>query len=267
MVKKTRLIVNSYLSPHQYRLKPSDIDLIEKTDLFIWVGKAMLPQITKYIAKRKGRTLELLKVDKLHLLGESHSHNDEKETDLRKEDHKHQDEEGLGYDPHIWLSTDNSMLIARSIYAQLVMLDAENEGKYLANLNNFVEKVGKVKIKIEKTLGKVKNNPYFSFHDAYSYFEEEFSLSNKGVLRVNVTKSIKAKTMYLLQKEIRKYPNACLFYEPQFDKRIVEQLAFKNKIGILDPIGYKEKADGFFAIITNLANGFNKCLSENKQNK
>jgi len=249
----TGLIADSYLSPHQYAIKPSKARDIIHADLVIWVGEVMMPQLDKYIQRRHGTTITAAELPQIKRLpADKHHHHD---------DDEHEKEHS--YDPHLWLSTDNAQIIAKAIAERLIKKDPTHEEKYRHNLANFIQQVDDLKASIQLSF-KHKGIPdYYLFHDAYRYFEDEFGIKSKGIIREHAGQSPKTRHLNDLKNQLQQSSMACLFREPQFNSPIVDKLVegtTRINVAILDPIGYqKNKNIGYGAILRHIAEQISSC--------
>lgn len=262
----TELISNSYLSPHDYALKPSDTQQIAEADILLWIGEAMMPQLKNSIAKRHPNqtTITAADLSSVHLITSQHTHDHDTHESHSHHDHSEEHGEAIAYDPHLWLSTENAKAIATALTIALVKQDQANAERYQKNLMEFRKELTALKSHI---LGNFESNPpkpYFVFHDAYHYFEDEFGIEHHGVIKAHAGQSLRTKQLHQLQRQLKKTPNACLFREPQFDAPIIDKLAQQSAvtIAILDPVGYGAKQSGYPAILQNIAIQISHCQPE-----
>lgn len=267
VLQPSDLVVDSYISPHNYQLKPSDAQKIREADIFIWGGEVMTPQLSGIVKSRSKAqvTIDVSKLADIHLIkltaeeAHHHDHNGE-------DNHDHDTEANHDYDPHIWLSPHNAIVIATALQQQLAAIDSENRERYQANLEAFIDETNALQLKIKEQLKPYQKKNYFVFHDAYRYFGEAFAMQAAGVVKTDPSKLSRSKSLLLLKQEIG--DSDCLFIEPQFRQELVMQLVKnKLKIGTLDPIGYRQNADvntpnvkGYSQILEDMASALAKCL-------
>ncbi len=255
----TDLLADSYLSPHNYALKPSDVNKIIHADLVIWIGEAMMPQLGKYLGKRgKNKpTITASKLADIQLIkGESH---DEQHNENSHEDHAHNE---LSYDPHLWLSTHNAQVIAAAIAEALIKLDPTQKKTYQHNLKTFTQKLQQTHDDLLNTLTNTPPQPYFVFHDAYAYFEREFGVAPAAMIRLHAGQVPKTKHLVKLKKQLQSYQQVCLFSEPQFKSPLVKSLTQGTNVTVstLDPLGYQaDKQIGYSNILKNIAQRLIQC--------
>lgn len=269
--KSTELVVDSYLSPHKYNLKPQDVEKVLHSDLFIWVGEAILPQLTKLVERRKQyRMGTTITIDTLAGL-DKHKLNDLNGDDGHQHIHSSSDEfdksENTYYDPHLWLSTHNAKVIARAIATKVGELNPHKKEEYQKNLEKFITEVDMLKKEIIHQFYQIKLRDFYVLHDAYGYFEEEFGVRHKGSIRSHSGQLPRVRDFLQLKKEIAVLNGSCILSEPQFKSSLITSLVSDNDntVGILDPIGYQKNqfnsdihTNGYTKIIKNIADSLLK---------
>lgn len=295
---QTDVIVDSPMSPHQYKIKPSDVKRIDDADLVVRVSNHFLSELSRFVLDDDKRLLDLVSLASIHKIKSNHDHHhdeahhheeghDEHKHDAhehkheeKKDEHKHEahehkekhdehkhdenDEHGeLSVDPHIWLSPDNANAIAAAIAERLVEIDPQNQQRYADNLSAFKQKTDAQKKVLAEKLVVIKGKPFVVFHDAYQYFQQAFGIEQTAMVRQDVSKGIRTKSFVMLEKALKDYPHVCVFKEPQFKSTVVDQLALnKNtRISSLDPIGYKKNGEGYHLILDDIANSMVECLT------
>ncbi len=261
--EQTGLIVDSYLSPHDYKLKPQDVQKIGNADIFLWANEHVAPQLAKAVSRREnGVTLTAAKLPDIELLKLGKDAHDHHEAHEHGETHDH---EKVAYDPHLWLSPHNAKVIASALAKKLSKIDSANAGNYAKNLKGFIADVDASKADIEKQLKANPPKPYFIFHDAYGYFEHEFGLKHAGTLRAHAGQAPRTQHIVKLQQHLKAASDACLFTEPQFNSPLVKQLVNDTRVTIstLDPIGYQKKQgnvkNGYTQLLQRLAEHLQTC--------
>ncbi len=260
--QSTKLLADSYLSPHNYAVKPSDAKAIADADLVIWVGEAMMPQLDKYIDKRpqNKKTITASKLANIQLIRGQHHHDSEKNEEENHETHEHH--EKLSYDPHLWLSTHNAEVIATAIADALIQLDTSHTKIYRKNLATFKQKLIQTHHDLIGLFESQPPLPYFVFHDAYAYFEKEFGVEPAAIIRLHAGQTPKTKHLVELKKQLQSQKQACLFSEPQFNSALVKTLIQGTdvKVSTLDPVGYQPNSQaGYTQILRNIAKQLTQC--------
>lgn len=212
-------------SPHSHSLKPSDARKLREADVVFWVGPAMETFLPKLLNGTQ-KAVSLMDVKGVQLLHTGES-----------DHHGHHDHGG--HDPHIWLSTDNARVIATEMSRVLASLDGANQARYQANLERFLQSMDKTD---ERNLEKVRqsgNKPFFVFHNAYGYLQEQYGLPAAGYFTQNPEQQPGARHLVDLQGQLDKAGAVCIFREPQFQPAYIDRLTegLAVTVGVLDPLG------------------------------
>ncbi|HHW7567945.1 TPA: zinc ABC transporter substrate-binding protein ZnuA [Mannheimia haemolytica] len=288
-VTETKVLLPVTASPHDYSLKPSDVTQLQSAQLVVWVGDGLEGFLEKSIEKLpKEKVLTLEDVDAIddivdkaskkedkdddHDHKHAHKHKHEHKHDHKHEGHNHEghnhDHHGHSHDEdwHIWLSSEASELAAEQIAARLSEQMPEQKAKIAENLAKFKANLTAKKAEIAKQLEPVKAKGYYTFHDAYGYFEREYGLNSLGSFTINPTVAPGAKTIASIKKNIEKHKAQCLFAEPQFTPKVIETLAKETKVNVgqLDPLGAKVQlsATAYPEFLQSMADEFSQCLSK-----
>lgn len=283
-VKEPQVIVDGFLSEHEYYLKPSDIRILKQAQLVIWVGNTIDPFMNSYI-KNAPSTQMIIKIQDipgLHILSlrqggvwEQHTHCHENELqeeinsrdgDLKENLNRECIEEDKDkIDGHLWLDPQNAKIIAAYISSQLIILDPQNQAIYLKNLSQLNLRLDEIDRQVAKNLTSHHQNPILVAHDAYQYFEKRYQLNVVGSVTLTPGESLSIKRLHDILGKISAYPQLCIFQEPQFNNQklaeILNSSHTKVKIGTLDPIGANIPAGPnlYFELLTNLVNQILKC--------
>lgn len=268
-VTETKVLLPVSASPHDYSLKPSDVEQLQSVQLVVWIGEEMESFLEKSIDKLpKEKVLTLEDVPAIKELVE-HSGEEKEDKHDHKHDHKHShNHDGHSHDEdwHIWLSPKAGEQIAEQIAERLSQQLPEQKAKIAENLANFKATLATKNSEIAKQLEPVKSKGYYTFHDAYGYFEDAYGLKSLGSFTINPTVAPGAKTLNAIKKSITQKKAQCLFAEPQFTPKVIESLSkgTSAKVGQLDPLGAKIELsrEAYPQFLQSLADQFSDCLSK-----
>ncbi|MDG6312714.1 zinc ABC transporter substrate-binding protein ZnuA [Glaesserella parasuis] len=275
-VTETKVLLPTSASPHDYSLKPSDVEQLQSAQLVVWIGEEMETFLEKSIEKLpKEKVLTLEDVPAIKELVE-HSGEEKEDKHDHKHEHKHShnhahhdhSHDGHSHDEdwHIWLSPKASEHIAEQIAERLSQQLPEQKAKIAENLANFKATLATKNSEIAKQLEPVKSKGYYTFHDAYGYFEEAYGLKSLGSFTINPTVAPGAKTLNAIKKSIAQKKAQCLFAEPQFTPKVIESLSkgTSAKVGQLDPLGAKIELskNAYPEFLQSLADQFGVCLAQ-----
>ncbi|AOF02253.1 zinc ABC transporter substrate-binding protein [Serratia surfactantfaciens] len=266
-VTPTEVLLPDGASPHDFALRPSDIQRLRSADLVLWVGPDMEAFLTKALvpisADRKLANSELPAVKPLLMKGEDdddHDHADEAHNHA-DDDHGHHHGE---YNMHVWLSPEVAKVTAIAIHDRLLELMPQNKDKLDANLRQFENLLTQTDKNVGNMLTPVQGKGYFVFHDAYGYFEKHYGLSPLGHFTVNPEIQPGAQRLHQIRTQLVEQKAVCVFAEPQFRPAVINAVAKGTKVrsGTLDPlgIGIALGKDSYGKFLTALSNQYVSCL-------
>ncbi|SUT88057.1 high-affinity zinc transporter periplasmic component [Actinobacillus ureae] len=281
-VTESKVLLPVTASPHDYSLKPSDVEQLKSAQLVVWVGEDLETFLEKSIDKLpKEKVLSLDDVPAIKAIvdaTEKHEH-DHKHEHHEHHDHKHEhhehaheghdhhhDHEGHSHDKdwHIWFSPEASLAAAEQIAARLSVQLPEQKAKIAENLATFKANLTAKNEQIRNQLSQVKGKGYYTFHDAYGYFERAYGLNSLGSFTINPSVAPGAKTLSMIKKNIAEHKAQCLFAEPQFTPKVIESLSkgTQVKVGQLDPLGAKIELSqtAYPQFLQAIADEFSQCL-------
>ncbi|MBV4554304.1 zinc ABC transporter substrate-binding protein ZnuA [Pseudomonas sp. SWRI102] len=250
-------------SPHHYALRPSDVRKVQSVDLLYWIGPDMegfLPRVLN------GRTLPSVAVQDLpglklrHFADDSASHEDE---DHGSDEHDHDHRPGT-VDAHLWLSPLNARVIAAKMATDLSAADPANASRYQSNLKGFNQRLDAMDARLKARLAGVAGKPYFVFHEAFDYFEDNYGLKHAGVFAVAAEVQPGAQHVAAMRTRLQAVGKTCVFSEPPLRPRLAETLVagLPVKLAELDALGgyTPATAQGYEQLLEKLGNDLAGCL-------
>ena len=88
-------------------------------------------------------------------------------------------------DPHIWLNPVYAKIQVQNIALAFSNADHENEEFYHTNAAKYNEKLDLLDLKIRNELSSCSND-FVAFHDAFSYFADEYNLNQHTIISSNL---------------------------------------------------------------------------------
>ena len=245
------LLIDQLQSPHDYHMKPSDIKKMQRADIIIYAG----PEIESFMLSILNRLpkpaiafsqisgMVLLKGRSLH---PSHDHG---------EHHT---------DGHTWLSTQNAKTFVKYLVEVLVELDQQNAKQYRSNAQRLLRKLDALHSDIRQRLTPLKDQPFLQFHDAFQYFENEFSLSGGHFFTTGTEHKTGIKQLRKVKQQMIENNIRCIFYEPPVVPPILHNLIIPGETLLLplEPLGYHVTAgaDLYFQLMDNITQQLEVCL-------
>jgi zinc transport system substrate-binding protein len=286
---KTISLIPTEISPHEYKLKPSDIKKLQNGNIIFYVSDHLETSITKvfenlpkniksinlmedagikHLAIRDNEAWE--RHDHRHGHGDHHDHDkkakehddhEEEKHAKKHDDHNNHEKED---DVHIWLSPDNAVKIIKKVNKELSLYFPENAKTYNKNTNQMIKKINELEVELKNELSGIKDKPYIVFHDAYQYFETSFDLNAVGSIALDGDIASSPKQISFIKDKIVKFKASCVFKEPQFDSKLVKIVAegTNAQIGTLDPLGLNIKSgeNFYLQLLKNMAKSLKDCL-------
>jgi zinc transport system substrate-binding protein len=270
----TQLLINPNYSPHNYQLKPSDVQKIKDADIIFMVDDGFEVFLARYLKKNhiKAKIVKIIEspdlitlpTRKIKVLDVAHDH----DHDHHNHGHDHS-KCHHNIDLHIWTNPLNAQIIVQDIATTLAKSNPNHKDIYLENSRNTINKLKDLDLEISKTLDKqIQNRPFISFHDAYQYLEQHYHLINAGTIAGHDF-VYGPKTIEELKKNVKEHDVKCVFAEPQFSNNLMQKIAKSTgtKLGYLDieggNFGKKVKPEElyFFMMRKNVEN-IKSCLQD-----
>ena len=175
------LLVPMGADPHDWEPTIRDTERLQKTDMIIvngigyehWLNSLELSDIAGILVDTSNGISTL----------DSANHDEEKHDDHAKED-GHDDEDNHNHgvlDPHIWLNPVFAQLQVKNIANALSNSDPTNKNYYQSNAAIYNQKLNLLDTKIRTELSGCKTD-FITFHDAFSYFSEEYGLTQHTII-------------------------------------------------------------------------------------
>ncbi|MGC6386940.1 zinc ABC transporter substrate-binding protein ZnuA [Ewingella sp. S1.OA.A_B6] len=264
-VTPTEILLPDGASPHDFALRPSDLQKIRRADLVVWVGPEMEAFMTKSTAQLSpNRQVEIATLNTVKPLlqkgdEDEHNHGHDGAPDQHADEHHHGE-----YNMHVWMSPEIAKQTAIAIHAKLLELMPQKKDKLDANLKQFEDSLTKVDENLGKMLQPVQGKGYFVFHDGYGYFEKHFGLSPLGHFTVNPEIQPGAQRLHLIRTQLVEQKAVCVFAEPQFRPAVINAVAQGTtvRMGTLDPLGsgIALGKDSYVNFLSHLTNQYVSCL-------
>lgn len=148
---------------HDYTLMPKDMKALSSAKAVVINGAGMEHFLEGAEGLRENIIIDSSKGIPLICGEEGESH----------EGHGH----AHGGNAHIWMNPKNAVKQTENIAAGLIKIFPEHRARIEENLNLYKEKLLSLDREISEELKPYKGAEFISFHEAYDYFAEEYSLT------------------------------------------------------------------------------------------
>ena len=261
------LIVKGGTSPHLYSLRPSDIHVIDRGDLVVWIGAAVETFLIRYIKAVENKTAVVspLNMHGVVLLSRRRGTRWESGYDQIGSRIPNPTDVHTHADPHVWLDPRNASEIVKGLVAVLALIDPRNGRIYVRNGKAMRLRLANLDRELRTILSPHKDRVYVVYHDAYQYFERRYGLSPQGSVTLHPESQPSPKRISEIQKLVQTGQAICVFSEPQFKLGIVQRLVESGHFrhGVLDPIGagLEPGPDLYFTLLRGLGSAIADCFT------
>ncbi|MCC2638535.1 MAG: periplasmic solute binding protein [Moraxellaceae bacterium] len=236
-------------SAHHYQLRPADRIALARADLVLWVG----PAHEQFLARVLAGQPRLLTAQRLPGISLKLKRRPDGDSALPGT-----------VDAHVWLDTDNAVVIARALAEALAARDPSRAALYRRNANAFANRLGTFETREAQRFQRLRSRSYLAYHDAYQYLEPTLGLNFRGSLLSGDEDRPGARHFLLMSQRIRKEGLYCLLGEPGFDQALARHVfnGLPGNLVTVDELFAQAplEAGGFEAGLGRLSAAVYRCL-------
>jgi zinc transport system substrate-binding protein len=204
-------------SPHVYEPTPSQLTAVSKASVYMKVGS--------------GIQFEQVWLQKI--------------VDINKDMEMVDCSEGVDliitgdngrYDPHIWLSPKNAIIMVENMCEGLIAVDPGNADYYTRNKIQYIEKLTELDRDIRNVLTGVKPRKILVYHPSWAYFCRDYDLEQIPIEEEG--KEPTPRGIAELIEQAKKYNITVVFASPQFSTETAEIIAqeINGTVLLIDPL-------------------------------
>ena len=237
-------------TPHDYVLKPSDIVRVLQADLVVWMGPVVEPYLVSVIARAdQGKVIDISLLGGLKRLAFrellENGHDD---------DERHDHDEILQFDPHLWWSVDNAEVIATQVLIALDVAGNDNSVNKLtmdkgAIVKQAMDKQTVVKqvmlpirtLLTSKQTQAMKQQPSFIlFHDGLQYLELDLGVVSAARVALDDDHRPGIKTLLALKQKVAVNRVVCVVAETNTNVSIIHKIEADTPLRqiVIDSLGW-----------------------------
>lgn len=256
---KPELLVQGGVTPHIFRMKPSDFRKIANADVLFYIS----PKFETFLRSTslaESSTLNAIAFAeqqdiKLHPFRDSKIWFSEGGPD---EEHQHSD-----MDLHIWLDPSNTRRIVNIIKETLSELDPANSINYVKNANVLIKELYDQEELIRELLRPLRDSAMIVYHDAFQYYEKAFSLRSFGAIQLKSDETPSIKHLAALKKIAAERNVTCVLAIPGTHPRIAMAVMGDTSAGygVVDHLGqYLEPGpESYFQLMFEITQSILDC--------
>lgn len=143
-----------------------------------------------------------------------------------------------GSDPHVWLSCENAVVIAKNIENALGKVLPEHKAEFAENLKKFTSKFEALRQENIAKLAPYKGREFFIYHPSFGYFARETGLKQRAVELGG--REVSAARLADVIKDARAAQVKVIFTQKEFNPKNSEVLAKEigGKCVQVDPLAF-----------------------------
>jgi len=170
------MLLDTGVDLHSFQPTADDIITISNCDLFVYVGGESDGWVKD--ALKEAVNKDMIVIDLLDVLGSSVKEEEIVEGMEAEEEDEEEDEDEPEYDEHVWLSLKNAKTLVSKISNAVIKIDSENEEKYKANTNSYLEKLDTLDKSYKETIdNSAKKTILFADRFPFRYLVDDYGLS------------------------------------------------------------------------------------------
>jgi zinc transport system substrate-binding protein len=232
-----QLLVPEGVEPHDWEPTIQDVQQIQKSNLIIINGFGF----ENWVESLEEMNYQGVVVD---------TSNGITKNEVLEESHEHES------DPHIWLNPVLAKTQVQNIADGFSKSDPQNQQFYQKNAQMYIAELDKLNSKIRNDLSNC-NRDFIAFHDAFSYFANEYDLHQHTIISSNDPHAEPtAKTLENVINTARELKIKIIFTEDTIDPRVSNVIANEigGKILVLSPLEISGDGNYISRMTENLDN-------------
>lgn len=213
-------LVPAGTEPHDWEPAPKDMAAIQDADVFVYNGASMegwVPDALKAVDTARVRVVEASKGIEL-LSGDG--------------------DEGLQYNPHVWLDPENAKRELENIRDALAAVDSVSCSTYEQNYERYASAFDELDQAYREQISAAKGKTIVVSHDAYGYLAKAYGLTVKSIAGMDADGEPDAKTMAQIIDFVKASNVKVIFSEDLVSPKVARQIADSTGAAcrVLNPI-------------------------------
>ena len=199
----SRLVNESVSCLHDYALNVSQVKAVEAAEVVVISGAGLEEFMEDILADKPAidasAGIALIEPEEHH-----HDHEHEEED---HEGHHHEE------DPHIWLSPENAMAMARNICDGLTAQYPQHANVFASNLETLLAELEALQTYGETQLASLSCRDLITFHDGFAYLADSYDLHILRAVEEESGREASAAELIELIEEVEHHDLPAIFTE------------------------------------------------------
>ncbi|MCP5357798.1 MAG: zinc ABC transporter substrate-binding protein [Pseudomonadales bacterium] len=251
-VSEPGVIIPPNQSPHNFNLRPSDVARLADADFVLWVGPGLETYLAGVLQQRglAEKALAAASLPGIFLMA------------MNEDGHLH---EGETYDPHLWLSTRNAVIVAKALGNRLTEADPQNAERYKANMADFEAAMTVLESRLQARFDELQDVPFAVYHNGTHYLESQVGIEHIFVLVPDHEIQPGIRHLLGLREQIESLQPVCLLEDINANAATVDTVFrdYPVRRVILDTLGQDVTLgrSAYENLIAGIASAIAQCLS------
>lgn len=214
---------------HSYEPTPLDIIEIQKADVFIYNGgenDEWVDEILKTIDTSKLTIIKMM--DYVETI-------EEEDKYIYTENEKHDENEEIEYDEHIWTSPKNAITLVKTISQKLISIDEKNKETYEKNAQKYINEIEDIDSEIQEIVNNSRTKLLiFGDRFPFRYFVEQYGLKYRAAFSgCSSETEPSASTITKLITEIKRNDVPVVLYIELSSKKVATTLSEETNTEVM----------------------------------
>jgi ABC-type Zn uptake system ZnuABC Zn-binding protein ZnuA len=212
------------VDPHDYQMVPGDLANINRSQILLYNGYNLEPWLSGVLAGAAGPGLRLVQLT-------------EGLTPIVL---------GTSPNPHFWMNPQFAARYVERIRDAYTTADPAGAETYQANAARYLDQLAQLDRDLESQFSQIppENRKLVTAHDAFPYFARRYGFELIGAVLSGEAQEPSPNQMIALIRQVRQAGVRAVFTEPQFNPRLMEQVAREAGVGLVITYSDTFPADG-----------------------
>lgn len=198
------------VDPHDWTPKLKDITNISETDVFIYIGAGFERWIDSILDSVEMDGLVAEASMGITLI---------KAADEIKDDHHG------GYDPHVWTSPKQAMIIAENIVNVLIEADPDQEALFKSNYDELIHRLEALDEEIREVVEHGDRQEIVVSHQSFAYLARDYQFEQIPIMGLSPQAEPTVKDLQRITEFIEVHGIQYILFEELVSPRLAETLA------------------------------------------
>jgi manganese/iron transport system substrate-binding protein len=217
-------LVGDGVDPHDFQMTPNDLVTVNRAQVLLYNGYNLEPFLSQVLTGA-GRA-ELMRVQLSEGLAPIM--------------------DGPNANPHFWLDPRLAMRYVERTRDAFTAQDPAGADAYQANAACYLDQLAALDAELESQLSVIPaaNRKLVTAHDAFPYFARRYGFAVIGAVLSSEAQEPSPNELIALVRQVRQQGVRAIFTEPQFNARLLDQVARETGVRILPTYSDAFPADG-----------------------